>query len=149
MTSVFGMMGYMKNELLLRVPFSKLASNEMFMSKTKAVAEMYSNGEHHWLLIFLDDMLSFYGAERMLSLQGALSIFEDAIKRKELWWLRGTTNNYLSPQKSTYMCAVALLESVNYWCSYYSYASIRFDEEGLRETLSYPLSINVGFYLEK
>ncbi len=130
-------------ELYLFCPYSTL-NDKTLRYRMKAVAKRHRWGSYYrWPLgLFIYEMLSHWHADRELSAKGAIRIFEDSVKSGDFWWVK----KHQEPQ-SLYMCTVALLESVNYWCWHEAPLPICFDEEGFRECIQYPIEISdVDFY---
>lgn len=134
------------DRFILSLPFSIFGeNNEIFKQKIKIIAKRYCYGESEALIHFLNEMLSHWDVERSISIQEILSIFEESIRGKAIWWLK--KQHDLDQTKARYMCVVALLESINYCCWHTAPLQVCLDEEELQSILKYPLSIDEGFYL--
>lgn len=128
--------------LYLSLPFSAL-SREMLRYKIKIVAKRHWWGDYRGpLCVLIDEMLSHWQADRELRAEEAIDIFENSVISGDFWWVKKHRES-----QSLYMCTVALLESVNYWCWHEAPLPICFDEKGFRECIQYPIAIyDIDFY---
>lgn len=125
--------------------FPNVFSEEQF----KIAAKQYCSGNREEVKDLLNKMIPRYTfVNREIFLYKILSVFEECVWKKEIWWLE-MERDPIPTTKIEYMCVVVLLESILDWCRYNHNYYSKFDVKTLREILQRPLFINENFYLSE
>ena len=112
-------------------PLSRLSKKKNYTNKIK-IADDFAQ--------FLKRLVEDWRGDLRIDSYHAVSIIIDSIEYNTFWWL-ADENNSRDPYKVT----IALFESINYYCWYYSYY-ISIDDDNLRGILQYPIAIDWSKY---